>query len=375
MLGSGRREERGATDSTVLEEARMNGYERVVKAVHHQRADRLPIDYYATPESHRALKRHLGIDDDEALFRRLGCDFRRVEGRFVGPADMDGAPGIRARGKDFLGIIWEPKKNEFATYNEIAFHPLGGATTVRDIEEYPWPSVDWFDYSHLREEIDRINADTRYCIVFFAGGSFETPWYMRGLERFLMDLVERPDIAEAICARVTDFYKRRALRAIEQSGGRIDLIYSGGDIGTQRGMMLAPELWRERISPYTCQLIRTFKDMGLMTMYHSCGSLVPVIDDLIAMGLDILDPIQPLAEGMDALSLKERFGGRITFHGGIDEQRLLPHGTPDEVRRETARVMEILGGDGGYIVCPAHYIQPDTPPENVMALYNTALGL
>lgn len=352
----------------------MTGYERVAKAVRHERADRLPIDYSATSESHAALKGYLGIENDETLLRRLGCDFRRVEGRFVGPADMVGAPGIRAVGKDFLGIVWQPKQNQFATYNEIAFHPLAHVTTVREVEEYPWPSVDWFDYSHLPEQIDRLNADSRYCIVFFVGGSFETPWYMRGMERFLLDLVECPDIAEAICSRVTDFYLQRAMRAIEESGGRIDLIYSGGDIGTQRGMMLSPNLWRERIQPHTARLIRTFKDMGLMTMYHSCGSIVPVIDDLIEVGVDILDPIQPLADGMDAVSLKQRFGGRVAFHGGIDEQELLPRGTPADVRRETARIMKVLGDDGGYVVCPAHYIQPDTPPQNIMAMYETALG-
>lgn len=352
----------------------MTGYERVVKAVRHERADRLPIDYSATPESHASLKKYLGIEDDELLLRRLGCDFRRVQGRFVGPSDMVGAPGVLAQGKDFLGIVWAPKVNAFGTYNEIAFHPLAHARTVQEIEEYPWPSVDWFDYSHLSEEIARINAETRYCIVFFAGGSFETPWYMRGMERFLLDLIESPEIAEAICRHVTDFYRQRAMRALEASGGGIDLVFSGGDIGTQRGMMLAPDLWRERIKPYTSQLIRTFKDMGLLTMYHSCGSIVPVIDDLIGMGLDVLDPIQPCAEGMDALSLQGRFGGRITFHGGIDEQRLLPYGTADEVRRETIRVMETLGEDGGYVVAPAHAIQPDTPPENIVALYDTALG-
>jgi len=280
---------------------------------------------------------------------------------------------VAAEGKDFLGIVWKPVENEFATYNEIAFHPLGRVTTVREVEEYPWPSVDWFDYSHLSAEIDRINRDERYCINFFVGGAFETPWYMRGLPRFLMDLVECPDVAEAICQHATEFYKQRALRALEESKGRIDMVYSGGDIGTQRGMMLAPELWRKRIKPYSTQLIRTFKDMGLITMYHSCGSIVPVIEDLIEMGLDILDPIQPLAQGMEAAGLKQRFGDRLTFHGGIDEQRLLPHGTPGDVRREVLRLMEMLGKDGAYIVCPAHAIQPDTSPENVMAIYDTAL--
>ena len=351
----------------------MTGYERVRRAVRHERADRLPIDYYATPESHAMLKKHLGIDDDEALLRRLGCDIRRVDGRFVGPSDMSGQPGITAAGKDFLGVVREPVKNEFATYQEIVFHPLGSATTVKEIEGYSWPSIDWFDYSHLSDEIDRLNRDERYCILFFVGGSFETPWYMRGLSRFLMDLVECPDIAESICSHVTDFYKRRALRAIEESKGKIDVILSGGDIGTQRGMMLAPDLWRERIKPYSGQLIRDFKEMGLTTMYHSCGGIVPVIQDFIDMGLDILDPIQPAAQGMAPGFLKERFGDRLAFHGGIDEQHLLAYGTAEDVRSEVARMMDILGTDGAYIVCPAHAIQPDTSPEKILALYDTAL--
>jgi uroporphyrinogen decarboxylase len=352
----------------------MTPYERIVSAVRHERQDRLPIDYTATPEAHARLKAHLSIEDDEALRRRLGCDIRMVAARYVGPADRSAAPGGGGAGKDFLGVVWKPAKNEFATYNEIAFSPLHGVTTVKQIDDYAWPSVDWFDYSHLADEIDRINRDERYCINLFVGGSFETPWYMRGLSRYLMDLVECPDIAEAISRHATEFYKQRALRAVEESKGKIDMAYSGGDIGTQRGMMLAPELWRRHIKPYSTQLIRTFKDMGLITMYHSCGGLVPVIEDLIEMGLDILDPIQPLAEGMEPAALKERFGDRLAFHGGIDEQRLLPYGTPDDVRRQVMHVMETLGNDGGYIVCPAHAIQPDTPPQNIMALYDTVLS-
>ena len=328
----------------------------------------------ATPEANAALKAHLGIDQDEMLLKRLGCDIRRVEGRYVGPSDRTGAAGVAAQGKDFLGIVWKPVKHAFGTYNEIAFHPLAEATTVKEIEDYPWPSVDWFDFSHLSDEIDRVNRDERYCTMFFAGGAFETPWYMRGMSRYLMDLMECPDIAEAINRHAADFYKKRALRTIEESQGKIDLIGSGGDIGTQRGMMLSPELWRKHVKPYSADLITSFKEMGLMTFYHSCGSILPVIDDLIEMGLDILDPIQPKAEGMAPASLKERFGDRLTFHGGIDEQELLPRGKPEDVEKEVIRVMDTLGGDGAYLVCPAHALQADTSPENVMAIYDTALS-
>ena len=187
-----------------------------------------------------------------------------------------------------------------------------------------------------------------------------------------MDLVECPDIAEAISCHAMEFYKQRAMRALEAADGQIDIIGSGGDIGTQRGMMLSPDLWRKHIKPYSKQLIRTFKDMGLTTFYHSCGSIVPVIDDFIEMGLDILDPIQPLAAGMSAEELKPRFGDRLTFHGGIDEQELLPRSTPAEVCSEVRRLIQILGKGGGYIACSAHAIQPDTPVENIVALYEAA---
>ena len=137
-------------------------------------------------------------------------------------------------------------------------------------------------------------------------------------------------------------------------------------------MLLSPELWRKHIKPYSEQLIRPFKDMGLKTFYHSCGSIVPVIEDFIEMGLDILDPIQPKAEGMNPEALKSRFGDRLAFHGGVDEQELLPRGTADEVRNEVHRLIDILGQQGGYIICAAHAIQPDTPMENILAMYEAA---
>ena len=344
-------------------------YERVFTAINHGVSDRPPVNYITTPEVNDILKKSLGIDDDESLRQFLGSDIRYVEPRYVGPGDTTGAAGVTAAGKDFLGIVWKPVKNQFGSYNEIAFHPLGHVTTVEEVEDYNWPSVDWFDYSHLKEEIARINAHRRYAIIYFAGGAFETPWYMRGMERFLMDMVEFPEIAEAISRRAMEFYKERAMRVIEASDGQIDIIGSGGDLGTQRGMMLSPDLWRKHIKPYSEQLIRPFKDMGLKTFYHSCGSIVPVIEDFIEMGLDILDPIQPKAAGMEPELLKSSFGTRLTFHGGVDEQELLPRGTAAEVKSEVQRLIDILGNDGGYIVCSAHAIQPDTPVENILALY------
>jgi uroporphyrinogen decarboxylase len=281
-----------------------------------------------------------------------------------------------ALGKDFFGIVRQPVKHAFGSYNEIIRHPLAEATTVEDVEAFPWPKVDWFDFSHLKEEISQVNGDRRYAIMYDrGGGAFEHPWYLRGFERFLLDLVEHPSVAEAIADHVVDFFQRLDAKALEASDGRIDIISSGGDIGGQRNMLVSPDLWRRHIKPYSRKLITPFKERGVITYYHSCGSIVSVIEDFIEMGLDILDPIQPNAAGMDPLRLKRQFGDRLTFHGGIDEQRLLPRGSPQEVRAEAGRLIDILGADGGYILCPAHAIQADTPVENILTLYDTTQGI
>jgi uroporphyrinogen decarboxylase len=341
-------------------------------AVEHRTPDRVPRSYYGTAEMNQKLITHLGLNSYEELLRYLKTDIREVAGRYVGPKEYSGAPGIRAVGTDIWGVEWKPVKNEFGTYNEIAHHPLASARTVKDVEAYHWPNPDWFDFSHLKEEIKRLNDKERYAVKFFVGGGFESPWYMRGLEQFLLDLIECPELAAAICRHVVGFYKERAMRALEAAAGMIDILGSGGDIGAQKGMMLSPGLWRERIKPWSRELIRPFKDMGLKTFYHSCGSIVPVIEDLIEIGVDILDPVQPRAEGMELESLKKAFGDRLTFHGGVDEQELLPFGTPADVEKEVERLLGVFNRNGGYILCPAHAVQPDTPIENLLAMYRKA---
>ncbi len=157
----------------------------------------------------------------------------------------------------------------------------------------------------------------------------------------------------------------------------VDVIWLGDDVGNQDRMMISNDLWRRFLKPRMAKLFKELKAInpGVLIAYHSCGFIEPIIPELIEMGLDVLDPIQPLAAGMDAESLKKQFGDRLAFHGGIDEQDLLPFGTAEDVRRETRRVIDVLDDGGGYIMCAAHAIQPDTPVENVMAMYETALGM
>ena len=349
----------------------MNSKERVLAAARRDPTDRPPTGLRCTPEAWRALREHLGVATDEDVLDVLDVDLRLIPLPFAGPPERS-AITLGTAGTDFWGCRMRKAENEFNTYIEFDLHPLADARTVEDVESYDWPRLDWWDYGAVTGLIDAANRKESRACMFFAGGAFETPWYMRGMEQFMVDLREAPGIVDAICSHVEQYYRARALRVLEATGGGIDIIGSGGDIGGQRGMLLSPRLWRERIKPYTGRLISTFKRMGLVTFYHSCGSMVPVIDDLIELGLDILDPIQVGAAGMSPEELSAAFGERLSFHGAIDEVNLLPRATAAEVYAETRRVIDVLGRHNGYIVSPSHQVQGDTPPENVVAIFDAA---
>jgi uroporphyrinogen decarboxylase len=349
----------------------MNSCERVLAAIRRQAADRTPTSLRLTPEALARLEPHLGVKSLNAVLDALDIDVRWLRLPFIGPKDRSAAPLLSA-GTDFWGCRFCQVSNPYNTYFEFDYHPLAAAQSVADVEAHDWPSLDWWDYAALPAAIDAINHAEPRAILFFAGGAFETPWYLRGMEQFLIDLYEAPEIAAAICARVEAYYRERALRVLDVAGDRITIIGSGGDIGTQRGMMLDPALWRSRIKPYTGRLISTFKQLGYATLYHSDGAITPVIDDFIGAGLDLLDPIQVGAAGMTPEELFPQFGDRLSFHGAIDEVDLLPRATPREVYAATQRTIDILGRNHGYIVSPTHQVQGDTPPENVVALFQAA---
>ena len=347
----------------------MNSKERVIATANRQPTDRPATGLRCTPEAWEALRGYLGVETNDDVLDTLGIDLRFIPLPFCGPEEKSAIP-IGSEGTDFWGCHTRRVENEFNSYFEFDYHPLARAKSVAEIDAHCWPSLDWWDYSAINDEIEKANRKEPRCCMFFAGGTFETPWYLRGMERFMIDLYEYPEIVDSICSHVGRYYKARALRVLEATKGQIDMIGSGGDIGSQRGMLINPEIWRQQIKHHSAELISPFKEMGLATFYHSCGSLVPVIDDLIEIGLDILEPIQVTAAGMGPEELSDRFGTRLSFHGAIDEVNLLPHASCDEVYQETLRIIETLGSNNGLIVAPSHQVQGDTPPENVVAIFD-----
>jgi len=194
--------------------------------------------------------------------------------------------------------------------------------------------------------------------------------YVRGVEQILLDLVLNPEIAEHLFARIAEFYTEYARRTFEAAGGGIDIFFTGDDFGTQNGPFMSPDMWRRFLRPGFEAFVRLGHAHGCKVAHHSCGSITPIVPDLIDCGLDILNPLQPDVHDMDHTELKRRFGDRLCFHGSISIQRTLPFGTVEQVRDEVRQRFEALAGHGGFIYCTAHNIQADTPIENVEALFD-----
>jgi uroporphyrinogen decarboxylase len=350
--------------------------ERVLLALSHEETDRVPVDFLATGEAWARLQRHLGIYDTEMVARCLGLDLRHPRQPYVGPP-------LRRHGDGSWTDVWGVRRksvpHEGGAYDEIVAQPLTGVQDASELAHYPWPQPEWWDADGLAEQIEALDADTPYAIALGEfgdpGGMFEIAWYMRGMERFFMDLIEQPDIAYEIMRRVTDFFMGKLERVMAAAGDRIDLIWTSDDIAHQRGLLMSQPMWRELIAPHHERLNWRTHELGAQVMYHCCGAVRPLIPDLIRIGVDVLDVLQFSAKGMDPNEIKASFGGQLSFHGGIDVQTTLPFCTEDEIRQVTRERIEVLGRGGGYILAPTHNVQADTPPQNVTAVYAEAGSL
>ena len=197
---------------------------------------------------------------------------------------------------------------------------------------------------------------------------FETAWALRGYEKTLMDLVLNPDLVEALFDIPYKYHLAAALRLVRMG---VDMIWLGDDVGTQDRMLCSRETWRRFLKPRMAELICSLKDLNpaLKVAYHSDGEISPIIPELIEIGVDVLNPIQPAS--MSPSELKRRYGKKLCFWGTIDEQHTLPFGSPDDVRNEVLHRLQTVGSDGGLILGPTHHVQLDTPMENFRAMVNT----
>ena len=343
--------------------------ERVRLALEHKETDRVPIAMVCSginAPARAALEDHLGRERGTTVeeYLRPLIDIANVSPPDAGPALKGGA--------DMWGVRRAQVSYGSGSYDEIAHYPLGEAQSIDDVAAHRWPSADWFDYSVLPDRIASLRRSADHCLMTLNGNIFETSWYMRGFERTFMDMALNPELANAIFERVCAFYVEHFTRLLEAADGEIDLVFTADDIGGQEGLLMSLEMWEANVKPYHERLNRTIHQFGAKVIYHTDGSVMAAVPGLMDMGIDVLQALQFDAKGMDPALLKERYGDRLCFEGGVSVQHTLPFGTAEEVRAEVIERIDVLGNSGGYILGPSHAIQAGTPPENIVAMFDTA---
>ncbi|MDD3519754.1 MAG: uroporphyrinogen decarboxylase family protein [Actinomycetota bacterium] len=264
--------------------------------------------------------------------------------------------------------------------------PMRDMDDIEDINKYPFPKIEWFDFSAYRNNSEQVEykshkeqkrielKDFKKSDEYFLNTScmnsiFMVATYLRGIEKFLMDLVLNEKYVLTLLEKIGEFMVLFNEKNLKCLGRYIDLYGVWDDFADQGSLMISPALWRKYFKGWYKILIDEAKKHNLLVCFHVCGSCVEIIPDLIEMGVDILDPVQVSAKNMELVYLKKRFGRDICFHGGIDSQKFLPFAKPGEVSAEIKRIKTLFGDDGGIILGPSHYLTPDIPVENIIAMY------
>lgn len=342
----------------------MTPKERWQAVLNRETPDRIPMDYWATPEVTKSLMSALNIETEFQLFKKLHID------RPFSPTPIYIGPGLQSNINEF-GLIFKDVDYGTGVYQESVNAPLSEYTSVEEIEmNYQWPKPDWWNFSTISEQIKGFEA-----YPLRAGGSepFLTYKQLRGEEQAMIDLALYPEIVHYCLDKLFDLAYHTTLRIYENLPPWITptFTYVAEDLGGQKNLLYSPRHIKKFLFPGMKIMIELAHSASAKAFHHDDGNITKILPDLVALGIDILNPIQWRAEGMDRESLKDLYGNSLIFHGGVDNQYTLPFGTPDEVRNEVLENLEILGNDGGYIIAPCHNIQPNTPIENILALYET----
>jgi len=355
--------------------------DRFRNTINGESSDRPPLYVSVTPKVAQKLCDHTGLPYEEPLDSMLSTRASHMDLMVSLGADAVGIaacaptdhPTVTIEG----GLIrneWGMVFKDTGQYNEFHKFPLAHAQTAKDIEEFKFP--DPFEpgrWDAAQTTIDKYGK-THGIIADLETTLFETAWYLTGLEKFLVDMMMEAEYIYPLLEKIQFIHTEYGKKMIEMGA---DVLWCGDDFGSQTSLMMDQDTFRRIFKPRIKKMFQDFRSVNpdIKLAWHSCGAIKPLIPDFIEIGLDILNPIQPLAEGMDPQQLKDDFGNDLVFFGGICVQDLLPNGTPEEVKSEVCRRAEILGKDGGYIIAPAHNIQEDTSNENILALFEAVKSL
>ena len=376
--------------------AKMTSRERVLASINHQEPDRVPFilngctSTSITTEAYIKLAAHLGIPTGDIREYSVIHDLPYVNEEIMQALEIDVRPVVaelpmskfrKVEQKDGSHMLYDEWNCGWEMRADSVHYipmdcPLNKAESVEEIENFDWPDPDDAErFSDAGDRAANLRENTEYAVYgnIINSNIFLRSTYLRGFERFLMDTVANKEFAHALLEKVTEVQLGVAKNFLKKCGKYLDIIRLGDDIATQDNLLLSPSSYREFIKPYHQKYFSRIKELtDAKLMYHTCGAVYTAIPDLIDIGVDILNPIQVTCKNMsDTKKLKEEFGDKLAFCGGIDTQQILPFGTPDEVEQETSRRIKDLASGGGYLLAAVHNFQAEVPPENIVRMFET----
>lgn len=349
----------------------MNSRERVVAALRRQKPDRVPFDFALgfSPYQLEQFKLRTGQDSPDDYFgtdvRGTGIGRTRLHTDFSHYIDMATLPAHAYVDEWGQGHIPTVSNDQYHSHLEGYVYPMLNLRTRQDALDYPLPDIEAeYRYEPVSREISKYHARGLAVLAGMACTIFEVAWYMRSMELLLMDFVDNPDFAETLLDRIT---AKRVIQAQRFAELGPDVIMLGDDVASQRGMLMSVSMWRRWLKPRLARVIDAAKraNPDVLIFYHSDGDATAIVPDLIQIGVEILNPVQP--ECMDPFALKKAYGDHLSFWGTLGTQSTLPFGTPDDVRRDIKLRCEIVAAGGGLLIAPTHMVEPEVPWENLVA--------
>jgi uroporphyrinogen decarboxylase len=343
----------------------MTNRENIMAACRRQKPEHIPFGLTFCASLYEEFKKRTGCTDYAAYY---GLDYRfmYMDGS-ANPVDYSSYYKELPRGTwiDEWGVAHIPGS---VAHFSRRLHPMENFTSPKQIWEFPTPDITAdYRYERLKKRVAEVHSEGN-AAIFFAIQLFEPAWYLRGLDNFLCDMINDEDMAEAAMEKMTSLMEQ-ACAKIAATG--VDMVVYGDDVGTQRGLMMSLNLWQKWVKPYTKRVIDAAKSVNpdLLAYYHSDGAIMEIIPELIEIGVDVLNPVQP--ECMNPKEVKAMYGDKLAFWGTIGTQTTMPFGTPQEVRQAVIESIETVGYDGGLVIAPTHVLEPEVPWENVTAFVDT----
>ena len=339
----------------------MTKKERFKAALNHEETDRLATDMWAVPEVIEKLKKHYNTKNEYDIYEHLGID-----------KAIEAAPAYHGPRPDMWGIEYSPIPYNGGIYMEPTKQPLADFETIDEIEaNYVWPSTDWFDYSAVKDQLERFKDYP------FQGGYISLTYFydqLRGTEQMLLDFAADPELAEYILYKIEEFAIAHTTKILEVCDGRADYAEVTDDLGSQNGLLMSVPMIKRYLEKHYRHNIDVVKSFGAKAFHHDDGAMTQALPWLVnEMGIQVLNPLQHHLPGWDLKQIKADYGDKICFHGGVDNQFVMPFGTTDDVEKEVRFLCENLYSDKrGYILAPCHRLQAITPVENIEKMYAIA---